>query len=70
MFCCNCIYIGSGISGFMKGRRSWQPAGKGIEDEIIGEEFSQNNMESSGDRPRIQGEEGSYETNLSIPPVP
>ncbi len=54
----------------MKGRRSWQPAGKGIEDEIIGEEFSQNNMESSGDRPRIQGEEGSYETNLSIPPVP
>ena len=70
IFCCNCIYIDSGIAGFMKGCRSWQPTGKGIEDEIIGEEFNQNNMESSGDRPPIQGEKGSYETNLSMPPDP
>ena len=54
----------------MKGRRAWQPAGKSVEGEMTGEETSQNDTEPSGDRPAASGEEGSHETDPSMPPDP
>ena len=54
----------------MKGRRAWQPAGKSGEGEMTGEETSQNDTDPSGDRPAASAEEGSRETDPSMPPDP
>ena len=54
----------------MKGRRSWQPAGKGAEGEMTGEEASQHGTEPSGDRPTSSGDDVQPEVDAATPPDP
>ena len=54
----------------MKGRRSWQPAGKGAEGEMTGEEASQHGTEPSGDRPTSSGDDVQPEVDAAMPPDP
>ena len=53
----------------MKGRRSWQPAGKG-EGEMTGEETSQNDTDPSGNQPASTEGDASRENETPDPPDP